>query len=282
MTRDGYSKATLQFTSKALRLLAKNCNLDEPNAVKDFIASYETADSYKRNLSYAYSHYVKEKSLEWTPPRYRMPSKLPKIPTEEKLNMIISASQLTLAVKLSISKETGLRPIELCKLRVRDIDLEKGLIYPNTAKHGSARRLKLSAKTLDMLKTYLGKRDLALNDKLFKGDSDYYGKKFRQVRNRIAQKLSDPSLKTIRLYDFRHFYATMLYHKTKDILLVKHQMGHRKIETTLIYTQLIDFNQSEEWTCKTAINVDEASKLIEVGFEYITEMDGLKLFRKRK
>ncbi len=28
--------------------------------------------------------------------------------------------------------------------------------------------------------------------------------------------------------------------------------------------------------------VDEAKELLEVGFEYVTDMDGLKLFRRRK
>jgi hypothetical protein len=30
------------------------------------------------------------------------------------------------------------------------------------------------------------------------------------------------------------------------------------------------------------MNIAEASALVETGFEYVTEMDGLKLFRKRK
>jgi hypothetical protein len=60
-------------------------------------------------------------------------------------------------------------------------------------------------------------------------------------------------------------------------------MGHKKIETTLIYTQLIHFNEEEEnYTCKTASNTNEAKQLIEQGFDYVTEFDGIKLFRKRK
>ena len=58
-------------------------------------------------------------------------------------------------------------------------------------------------------------------------------------------------------------------------------MGHKKIETTLIYTQLLNLNE-DEWTCKTANNIKDATALIEAGFEYITELDGTKLFRKRK
>jgi hypothetical protein len=73
----------------------------------------------------------------------------------------------------------------------------------------------------------------------------------------------------------------MEYAKTRDILHVMQQMGHKQIKTTLIYTQLLNLND-DEWTCKTAKNLNEATSLIEAGFEYITEIDGNKLFRKRK
>jgi len=39
---------------------------------------------------------------------------------------------------------------------------------------------------------------------------------------------------------------------------------------------------SEEFVCKVAESVEEAKVLIESGFEYITEVDDVKLFRKRK
>jgi hypothetical protein len=48
-------------------------------------------------------------------------------------------------------------------------------------------------------------------------------------------------------------------------------MGHRKIETTLIYTQLLQFDKDDNYTCKVAQNVEHAADLIENGFEYVTE-----------
>lgn len=74
----------------------------------------------------------------------------------------------------------------------------------------------------------------------------------------------------------------MLYYRTKDILLVKQQLGHRKIETTLIYTQLVNFNDNEEYYSATAKTVEDAQKLIEQGFDFVTDFDAVKLFRKRK
>jgi len=74
----------------------------------------------------------------------------------------------------------------------------------------------------------------------------------------------------------------MEYHKTKDILHVKALLGHKKIDSTLMYTQLIKFENEDDFICGIAKTVEEAKALIEVGFEYVTEIDGVKLFRKRK
>ena len=41
-------------------------------------------------------------------------------------------------------------------------------------------------------------------------------------------------------------------------------------------------NAADESHVKVAQNLDEACKLLEVGFEYVTEIDGAQIFRKRK
>lgn len=58
--------------------------------------------------------------------------------------------------------------------------------------------------------------------------------------------------------------------------------GHRNIKNTLIYTQLVDFENPEEYTCRVAKNLKEDRELIEAGFEYVSERDDLKIYRKRK
>jgi integrase len=282
MKNNGKSGYSTHFVDKALTYINKHANLNEPEQAKQFIANLpNVTDGYKKNLCLAYNRYCKHYQIEWKMPLYIPEAKTIKIPTNEKLEMLISSARTTLATKLTVSKETGLRPVELCRLKVKDIDLDQRIVYPTTAKHGSARALKISNNLTRTLQDHIIKYKLNPNDKLFKGTPDNYSKYYRTMRNRLAERRHDPTIKTIRLYDFRHFFATNLYHKTRDILLVKQQMGHKRIETTLIYTQLLNLND-DEWTCKTASNVNEATSLIEAGFEYVTEIDGAKLFKKRK
>jgi len=281
MKNNAKSDYSIKFVDKALTYISKHANLNEPEQVKQFIANKNVSNGYKKSLCIAYNKYCKYYKIQWEMPLYKTEAKTIKIPTKEKLEMLIASSGRILSIKLTISKETGLRPIELHNLKVKDIDLDQKTIYPTTAKHGSARTLKISNSLQATLQNHINRNNLNPNDKLFKDTAENYGKHYRLMRNSLAKKLKDPSLKTIRLYDFRHYYATTLYAKTRDILLVMKQMGHKQIRTTLIYTQLLNLND-DEWTCQTATNIKDATALIEAGFEYITELDGTKLFRKRK
>jgi hypothetical protein len=58
-------------------------------------------------------------------------------------------------------------------------------------------------------------------------------------------------------------------------------MGHKKLATTQLYMHLVNL-ESDEWTCRAATTKEEAISLIEGGFQYITEIESVKLFRKRK
>lgn len=83
----------------------------------------------------------------------------------------------------------------------------------------------------------------------------------------------------------RHFKGTMLYHKTRDILHVKETLGHKDINNTLIYIHLetaVFKTENDSFTVKVARTLEEVKNLLEVGFEYVTEVENVKLFRKRK
>ncbi|UCC59198.1 MAG: tyrosine-type recombinase/integrase [Candidatus Bathyarchaeum sp.] len=102
---------------------------------------------------------------------------------------------------------------------------------------------------------------------------------------RLANRFQNPRLTHIGFHTLRHWKATMLYHQTKDILYVKQILGHKKIETTLLYIQLAETifkNTNEEFTVRVAKTTKEITELLEVGFQYVCKKDGLVYFRKRK
>jgi len=268
-----------------LKKLNQNADLDNPDEVNEYIANRPISDAYKAQLTQVYAQYLKYKKIPYNRPKFKRPPSRPiRIPTEERINMIIAESGKVLATKLTLSKETGLRPIEVHTLKVKDIDFEQHLIYPTTAKNGASRTLRISNNLASLLQTHITRYNQKQNDNVFRGTEEHYGDEFREVRNRLANKLQNPSIKTVRLYDLRHYFATMLYHKTKDILLVKRQLGHKSINNTLIYIDLEAtlYNTKDEYICRGATTKEEIMKLAEQGFTKFDEIDGTHLYRKRK
>ncbi len=145
MKNEGKSDYTIKHYDKMLTFLADHADLSKPEQVKRFIATHKTSNGHKRNLCIAYNYYAKTHGIEWEKPKYRQEPKPIRIPTKEKLEILISNARTNLSIKLQLSMETGLRPIELCRLKAKDIDLEHRTVNPTTAKGGNPRTIPLSA-----------------------------------------------------------------------------------------------------------------------------------------
>jgi integrase len=277
----GYSESYLKTLITALNHISSRVSIEDASAASELVAKAKWRGSYKANLCDFYSHYCKFYSIAFCKPRYRKVNRIPRVPTEEKIDLIIWYASKKYAIIYRIAMECGLRPVEIGDLTLNDIDLDKGLISVCSAKHGNPRVVKLKDETRAMLKKYVGEHRFGLNDRLFPSGA-VISNTYERLKASLSKKLCDSELKKIRLYDLRHYYATMLYYKTKDILLVKEKLGHRNINNTLIYTHLVSFSDSEEFYSATAKTVAEAAKLIEQGFDYVCDVDSVKLFRKRK
>ena len=74
-------------------------------------------------------------------------------------------------------------------------------------------------------------------------------------------------------------------YKTKKLIVARALLGHRSIKNTLIYIDLETAccpNGGDDYHTKVAKTETEICSLIEAGFEYILQKDGLAYFRKRK
>jgi integrase len=179
-------------------------------------------------------------------------------------------------------KETAMRAGEAKSLEWKDIDFERNTITLNKPeKFGNPRILKVTNKLIGMLNALP-----RVNQRIFGANPTSFRKSaFYQTRRVLVKKLQNPRLERISFHTLRHWKATMLYHQTKDILYVKQFLGHKKIETTLLYIQLVEViykNIDEQFTVRVAQTTEEITKLLEVGFEYICEKDDLIYFQKRK
>ena len=94
------------------------------------------------------------------------------------------------------------------------------------------------------------------------------------------------NLAKIHFHTFRHWKATTEQHKTKDPWHVKMILGHKSITFTENYIHLEEMryngDANDQFTVKVADTMEDAIKLMEVGFEFHAEIEGHKLFRKRK
>ncbi len=106
---------------------------------------------------------------------------------------------------------------------------------------------------------------------------------FAKRRKRIAATLANPRINKITFHTFRRWGASTLFHQTKNIIYVQQQLGHKCIENTMIYTQLIDY-ESDEWKTAHARNLEEEDKLLQAGFEFVRygQRYEFAIYRKRK
>jgi len=282
MKKQGYAESTITGRVKLLRILSKRgAELYDPESVKEAIARQEWSNKRKINAADAYTCFLRMIGGKWDPPRYKFRCKLPFIPLESEIDQLIAGCSRRVSVFLQLLKETAMRAGEAWQLRWTDMDFETGTIRVIPEKGSKPRIFKLSNKLVAMLNA------LPRNsDRIFGGGSvSYLRRTFERQRKRLAFKLGNPRLQQITFHTLRHWKATMLYHKTKDILYVMQFLGHKNIKNTLIYIQLEEAlfkEEDEEFVCKTAKSVEEAQALIEAGFDYVCEVEGVKLFKKRK
>jgi integrase len=281
MEQDGIALTTINNTRKYLSKLAMEANLDDPAETKLHILKLKISDGHKKILLNAYRRYAQYYTLPFTMPKLQVHSRPIQPPTKEKVDILINSCKAPMCIKLRISAETGLRPIQVYSLEAKNIDIAQRRIYAQSAKNGNPVTTRVSLELINQIAEYMESNHLQPNEKLFKGSQDDYCKHYRAYRNRLAKKLHDPSLKTIRLYDLRHYYGTMEYHRTHDIVHVSRQLGHKNISTTMVYVHLVN-DEEDEWISKVAQTADEICKLVEAGYQKADEIDGLHIYRKRK
>jgi len=154
--------------------------------------------------------------------------------TEEELNKIISAG-MTLYDRITPHKlktifkflfYTGLRRDELLNLKREDINLEEKTV---TVRVPNKTRLERNVFFPKEVKELLAKYFPTEKEK-----DNAFNLSERTLRD-LVEAMRDYTKKNISIHTFRHSFANMLAKKGIDIRVAQKLLGHRSLQSTLIY-----------------------------------------------
>ena len=120
---------------------------------------------------------------------------------------------------------TGMRLSELEGICRKDIDFDNNIIRVY-GKGRKERDIFITEKCKQMIQDYM------TGDKLF-------NIKKREIQNVVTNALKDLGFKG-STHTLRHTFATTMYDETRDILLVQKLLGHASLNSTQIYTHLVN------------------------------------------
>jgi integrase len=282
MKKNGLADSTAQTAIERLTRMSKSCDLDDPEQIRTFLANAQWKNRSKQIVADIYTGYLKYQNRTWNKPHYKKESTIPFIPTEQEIDTLISAGTPKTATLYEFLKETLARIGETLQVEWKDIDpIRQTVAINHPEKYSNARIVPIKAKLLAMLDAYP-----KINNKVFQQTDHSARHTLEYLRQRTAKKLNNPRLKQIHLHTFRHFGATMEYHKTKDIIHVKNLLGHKDIEATMIYINIenaLFLTQCDDFITIVTHNEKEEIEANNNGFTLIRDrQDGTQLYKKRK
>ena len=280
LRKEGRKPITILSRRKDLiRLQKHEANLLNPESVKEVIANEKVSQNTKNHYVTSYDGFAKWLGINWKAPKYKFERKIPWLPTEAQLDQLIAGCKPRLATFLQILKETMARAGEAWALKWTD--LNGNILNINAPEKGSKpRQFKISNKLVSMINALPNK-----DERIFGPYTSLanFRTNYIKRRKKLSRTLAEPRIAKITFHTFRHWGATILFHKTKNIIYVQQKLGHRCIENTMVYTQLINF-ESDEWHVAHAKTMAEEDKLIEAGFDFVryNETEQVAIYRKRK
>src|ERR1700675_3881535 len=150
--------------------------------------------------------------------------------TEAKL---LAVARQPMKDVLIMIQDTGMRPEEVFRIRIENIDWTRRLIFNPSGKTKAARRhVPISERMLNLLVVRCaGKRDgwLFPSPRAKGGHLTTVAKQFRDARSKAG--VSD----SLVLYCARHTFGTAAYEPTGNLAMVMNVMGHTDVRTSMRY-----------------------------------------------
>lgn len=136
---------------------------------------------------------------------------------------------------------TGARFSEVARLTWSDINFNTNLIYFASSKDGNARYIKMSNRVLEVVNTlYKNKINNLVIPTINGNKYEKMPKEWQIEVDKLIPGNDNANKDRLTTHSLRHTHASWLAQSGVDILHIKEQLGHKKIETTMRYSHLID------------------------------------------
>ena len=137
-----------------------------------------------------------------------------------------------------LAYSAGLRVSEVVRLKVEDLDSDRGLMRIYRAKGRKDRYVLLSEVALEAVRLYW---------KCFRPELWLFpgARQGKHLTTRSVQKVLNNAVreagisKHVTVHTLRHSYATHLLEDGTDLRYVQELLGHRRPETTMVYTHVM-------------------------------------------
>lgn len=165
---------------------------------------------------------------------------LPVVLSKEECKRLFSApTYLKHRIVLSLIYSAGLRISEAVKLKISDIDFDRFTLMVRDGKGMKDRCLPLSKVIAHGLVKYMAE----FKPKNWLFNSNKIGKPYstRSIQSVMQQSIAKAGIDKPKasVHSLRHSFATHLLENGVNIITVQALLGHAKIETTLVYLQLL-------------------------------------------
>lgn len=246
----GMSERTVEAYVGAVRRFAKHFEAPPETLGNEQVRSYllelieerkcswSTVNQAHCGLKFFYRHVLGRPIEVDAVPFQKRKQSLPTVLTEaEVLRLLAAPMSLKMRTILMTLYSAALRLGEGTQLRPSDIDSEAMVIRIRQPKGGRDRSVMLSDKLLGALRGYW---------RVYRpGPWLFYGKeKERPINERTVQKAVRKAAeeaglrKRVTPHTLRHSCATHLLERGTGLRFIQELLGHKKIQTTMIYTQI--------------------------------------------
>src|SRR5437762_1114593 len=174
----------------------------------------------------------------------RVPRTLPVVLSREEVARLIAATRnLKHQTALSVAYGAGLRASEVVGLKVGDIDSERMTLRVEQGKGRKDRYAMLSPVLLERLRAWWrvahAQGKIFSKGWLFPGLNPMDPLSARQLNRAIRAGADAAGIdKRVSMHSLRHAFATHLLEQKVDIRVIQVLLGHKKLETTALYTQV--------------------------------------------